>query len=253
MASRNKAAARGKQKKLSWELIGIVAILGLVAVFVVVALANRGEAGVPEAPTVLSKDPSVGLDAPEMSGVDGDGRPFLGSADAPVAFYEFADFQCPHCRDFSLFLGKDIKRDLVATGKAKLVWVNFPFMDDGSGEDESLNAAMAMYCGGQQGGAWEMHDWIFTNQSTVANSGAFNRQRLRDLAVNAGLDIVAYDKCMQDPAAEAFAKGDKDFAISKSVQSTPAFMVAGQEKLFEGTAAEQINGLRQAIEAAAGG
>ncbi len=253
MASRNKAAARGKQKGLSWELIGIVAILGIVAVFLVVAFANRGEAGVPEAPTVLSRDPDLGLDAPDMSGVDEDGRPYLGRADAPVTFYEFADFQCPHCRDFSLFLGKDIKRDLVATGKAKLVWVSFPFMGGGSGEDESLNAAMAVHCAGQQGLAWEMHDWVFTNQSTVSNRGAFNRQRLRDLALKAGLDVDAYDTCMRDPAAEAFVKADKDFATAKSVQSTPAFLVAGQEKLFEGTTPDQINGLRQAIEAAAGG
>lgn len=247
-------ASKNQRKGLSWELIGIVAILGVLVVgglFIVFDSAGSSSTGGWETPTIVARDPAIGLDAAELSGIDADGRPFLGKADAPAAFYEFADFQCPHCRDFSLFQGKDIKKDLIASGKAKLIWVGFPFMDDGSGEDESVNAQMAGQCAAQQGKFWEAHDWLFTNQDTVANRGRFNQDQLAIMAQKAGLDTAAFETCMDDPATAAFVQKDKDFAIEKSVNSTPSFYLIGTDKLYEGAGPTELQDLRAALEAQA--
>jgi len=248
-------ATRSKQqqtKGLSWELIGVAAILGIIAVGgLLILVSPKQNAGVPETPEVVTRDPAVGLDGPDMSGLDADGRPFLGSPSAPVTVYEFTDFQCPHCRDFSLFVGKAIKDDLVATGKARLVFVGYPFMDDANGENESANAAAAAHCAAAEGKFWELHDWVFTNQNTVANTGGFTLDRLRTLAIKAGLDMTAYDACITDPATVEFVQGDADLARSKSVTSTPSFLIMGQDRLYEGTDAQALDGLRKAIETAA--
>jgi protein-disulfide isomerase len=244
------ATRKEKKKRVSWELIGIMAVLAIVLVGGIVLVTTNPGPGALETPAVIARDPALKLDAPGMSGLDKDGRPYLGKADAPATFYEFADFQCPHCREFALNISKDIKKSMVESGKAKLVWVGFPFMDDSAGEDESVNAQMAAHCAAQQGKFWEMHDWLFANQNSVANTGGFNRQRLSDIALKVGLDAKTYAACMQDPATEAFVKTDRALGESKSVKSTPSFFVLGQDRLFEGTAPDQLQGLQKAIEAA---
>jgi protein-disulfide isomerase len=245
-------ATKNQRKGISWELVGIVAILAVLVVgglFIVFdSTVGPGQAGW-VVPTILARDPAMGMDQPEFSGVDADGRPFLGKADAPAVFYEFADFQCPHCREYSLFQGKAIEKDLLATGKAKLVWVGFPFMDDGSGEQESVNAQMAGQCGAQQGKFWEVHDWLFTNQSTIANQGHFNKDQLAIVAEKAGLDTALFATCMEDPKTAEFVQKDKDFAIEKSVNSTPSFYLAATEKLYEGAGPQELQDLRAALEA----
>jgi protein-disulfide isomerase len=254
MASNKKK--QQQRQGLSWELIGIVGILALLVIGgIFVLTTGPKESGQLETPSVVAQDPSIGLAAPEFTGVDEDQRPFLGKADAPVTFYEFADFQCPHCRDFSMFQSKDIKRDLIASGKARLVWVAFPFMDDGDGERESENAQMAAHCASQQDKFWTFHDWLFTNQATVANQGTFNKARLHDMAVKAGLDVAAYDTCMDDPATAAFVKKDKDFGVEKGVGSTPSFIIKDKDKLYAGAGSQELTDLRSAIEeqAASGG
>ena len=243
-------ASRNKRTGLSWELIGLVAVLGVVVVGALILLAQQPSATEVQSPPAVTLDPTSGLDQPGMSGTDADGRPYLGKADAPATVYVFSDFQCPHCRDFALYVGTAVKKDLVATGKAKLVWVDFPFMGDGSATDESMLAAKAAYCGGQQGRFWDMHDWLYTNQPTVANTGGFNRARMEEIAAKVGLDAPAFAACLDDPATAAHVAKDKDFGMSKSVRSTPSFMLAGNDRLFEGTAGDQIQGLRDAIEAA---
>jgi hypothetical protein len=57
---------------------------------------------------------------------------------------------------------------------------------------------------------------------------------------------------MADPATEAFVQADKDFGISKSVGSTPSFLIEGNDKLFEGSAPEVLTELTTAIQTAAG-
>jgi protein-disulfide isomerase len=243
-------ASRNKRTGISWELIGLVAVLGIVVAGGLILLTQKPDSTQLQPPVSTTLDPSIGLDKPDMSGVDADGRPYLGKTNAPATVYVFSDFQCPHCRDYALYVGKAIEKDLVATGKAKMVWVDFPFMSTDAANDESMLAAKAANCAGQQGRFWDMHDWLYTNQATVANTGGFRRDRLVEIATKAGLDATKFNACMDDPATEAHVKKDKDFGLSKSVSSTPSFFMVGQDRLFEGTASDQLQGLRDAIEAA---
>lgn len=255
MAQKNK-----KRGGISWELVGIV---GLLAVFGIGFLvwASGGDSGAIAEPTVRSLLPAAavagelagegtpvaggqdaaptGIERP--SGVDEDGRPYIGKEDAPVTVYEFADFQCPHCKAFTLDDAPVIKADYVDKGVVKLVFVNFPFMGD-----ESNQAARAALCGSEQGKFWDMHDWLFANQAELSNTGGFSRDRLGEIAENAGLDVEAFKACLEDPAIIDRAKADRDFGGQVGVDSTPSFLI--NEQLLAGP---NLLSLREAIDQAA--
>jgi protein-disulfide isomerase len=194
-----------------------------------------------QAPDFTTNDPLAAPESGAMpSGLTEEGRPYIGQPDALVTFYEFADFQCPHCKAYTVGPAKDIKQEYVANGKARVVFVNFAFLGD-----ESTAAARAGHCAAQQGKFWEMHDWLFANQGATPNTGAFGHSRLVEFAENLGLDRNAFDTCMIDPATADFVQADKDFGVSKSVNSTPSFLVG--ETLIPGGSDKEIADLRTAL------
>lgn len=237
--------ARRRKNKISWEMIGIVAIVAIFLVLGLVWLASpsaRGAVVPPDFSTLnAGAVDAAGADAAIPSGTTEDGRPYMGQADAPVTVYEFADFQCPHCRQYSLVDGLPIKEDYVKTGVVKLVWVNFPFLGD-----ESQLAARAGFCANEQGRFWDMHDWLFANQSEIQNAGGFGRERLTDMAAGIGLDAEAFEQCMNDGAMGDKVEADRAYALELGVDSTPSFLV--NEQLLKGPT---VLTLRQAIDAAA--
>ena len=73
-------------------------------------------------------------------------------------------------------------QNLVATGKARYVFHNYPFLDGNgvgsSGEsDQAANAAM---CANEQDKFWEMHSTLYANWNE--NQGAFSSRRLQAMA-----------------------------------------------------------------------
>jgi len=256
------AQRRKRQRGVSWELLGIVALLGVFMVGVLIWLASPSARGGIEAPdfssvnlsdagpqaepaatgTVADVSEPVAETAPAIpTGTTEDGRPFVGNADAPVTIYEFADFQCPHCKAYTVEDSKAIKTDFVARGTARIVFVNFPFLGD-----ESRLAARAALCASEQGNFWDYHDWLFHNQATVSNSGGFSRDRLVQIAEGVGLDTAAFDTCLDDTAMADKVKADQDLGTQYGVNSTPSFLI--DDQLLAGPA---LPTLREAIEKAA--
>ncbi len=232
--------ARAKKQGMSWQLIGIAAVLAVLVIGGLIAMLGSpgGDQVVP--PIVTTKDESV------SECTDPDGRPCLGNDDAPVTLYEFADFQCPHCKDYSQIYSRSIKRDFIATGQAKLVWVNFAFQGD-----ESKSAAAAAFCAHSQGGFWSYHDWLFENQAAIANTGGFSRPRLEMIASESGLNLDDFKACLADAAMIELVETDIAFARESGIESTPSFII-GESKI-EGSGDQAIEAIRSAIEAASGG
>jgi protein-disulfide isomerase len=185
---------------------------------------------------------AVNPDDPIETGTTDDGRPYMGQADAPVTIYEFADFQCPHCRDYSRGAGEEVKRDLLETGRARLVWVNFPILGD-----ESVQAAKAATCAHEQGQFWAFHDWLFANQSIRRNSGAFSEARLNEMAALVdGIDADAFATCMDSSEIADRVQDDLGLGNENSVTQTPSFLVG--DTVVGGT----LNEITQAVTAAGG-
>ena len=64
----------------------------------------------------------------------------LGSAEAPITIIEYASLTCPHCASFHTETLPTVKSDWIDTGKAKLVYRDFPL--DGA----ALAAAVIAHC-----------------------------------------------------------------------------------------------------------
>src|SRR4051812_16106737 len=81
-------------------------------------------------------------DSALFAGIAADGEA-LGSADAPVTLEEYADLQCPFCREFTATVLPTVVRDYVRTGKVRIVFRNLAFIGPDSLKAARVAAAAA--------------------------------------------------------------------------------------------------------------
>jgi protein-disulfide isomerase len=166
--------------------------------------------------------------------------PMLGSPDAPVTFIEFADFQCPFCKQFQDEAFAQLKSKYIDTGIVKFYFLHFPFLGD-----ESQAAAVAAECARQQGKFWQYHDLLYETQA-MENSGAFSGAVLAKLANQGGLSAAKFAACQKDPKTAAAVTAQFQAGEAAGVQATPSIFING--KLKEG--ANPITVYEAEIEAA---
>jgi len=103
-------------------------------------------------------DAAIGKPAKAAISIDDDA--ILGDPNAPVTIIEFSDFECPFCQRFFSETLSQIQKEYIDTGKARLVYRDFPL----SFHPGAQPAAEAAECAKAQGKFWEMHDLIFSKQ-----------------------------------------------------------------------------------------
>ena len=170
----------------------------------------------------------------------------LGDPNAPVTIIEYSDFQCPFCGRFALGTEPLLIRDYVETGKVRLIYRT---VGDWIGP-ESLLAAEAAYCAGDQGKFWAFHDVLFANQHGE-NQGAFSRERIEAMAQMLGLDMDTFRECLDEHKYQKQAMQDLKDSQAAGVQGTPSFIVIapdGSQQFIEG--AVPYERFREAIEEA---
>jgi protein-disulfide isomerase len=89
---------------------------------------------------------------------------FIGDRDAQVVIVEFSDFQCPFCRAFYTETLPQIEREYLETGKAVLVYKEFPLTSIHPG---AVDYGLAAKCAQEQGKWREMHDKMFDEQNKL--------------------------------------------------------------------------------------
>ena len=154
----------------------------------------------------------------------------LGDPNALVVIDVFEDFQCPACQFFSESVEPLIIQYLVETGKARLVYRNYPFIDgegagNGGESDQSANAAM---CANEQGKFWEMKSVLYANWNGE-NQGNLNNRRLTAMAEAIDLNMSAFESCFRDNKYQADIQADFDFGQDIGVSGTPSVYVNGEK------------------------
>ncbi len=155
------------------------------------------------------------------------GSPVLGSENAPITIVEFGDYQCEGCYNWFHNTRAEIIDNYVETGKAKLVFLDLPFL----GRD-SPKAAHASYCAEDQGKYWEYHATLYNFQEGI-DDGWASQDRLSSFAYNLGLDVEQFDDCM---GSEKYAKrimANYDQAVNQEVLATPSFILISPDGLFK--------------------
>ena len=161
------------------------------------------------------------------------GSPILGSESAPITVVEFGDYQCEACYAWFHTTRDTLIDNYVETGKAKLLFVDLPFL----GRDSPM-AAQASYCAEDQGQYWEYHEMLYTFQDGHPDSGWADRDRLNSFAFSLDMNIDEFNDCMDSSKYKNRVKANYDEAVKNSVQSTPTFIIIsedGKREQFSGS------------------
>ena len=155
--------------------------------------------------------------------------PSMGPADAKVTLIEFADFECPSCRQLDLVL-----RELLPQHpEVRLVFKHYPLTDI---HPWAMTAAIASQCVYQQNPAafWKFHDAVFDAQDVISPENVSDK--LLDLATQEGLNVDTYKACLTNPDAANQVKQTIQEGHTLKVTATPttfinARRVVGPDKL----------------------
>jgi protein-disulfide isomerase len=143
-----------------------------------------------------------------------------GDPNAPVKIIEYSDFQCPYCGRFAKETEPKIMETYVTTSKVFFEFHSAGEFIGGPG-GESIRAAEAAYCAGDQNRFWAMHDILFANQNGE-NGGAFSDTHLTAFAKEIGLDAATFNNCFTRNKYLARGRQDEKDAI-KDIQSASNF------------------------------
>jgi protein-disulfide isomerase len=168
----------------------------------------------------ISIPANVTIDVSDTSGFHGY---YLGQDSAPLTVTEYADYECPACQQFMAVQMPTIEERLIATGRVRWRYRDYPL----DMHPHARTAAHAAACAQEQGKYWEMNhriyawepQWPFKRDAT----GIF-----RDYAKQLGLDVDKYDACMQSARYAARLQASLIEGQRAGVSSTPTFLINGR-------------------------
>jgi protein-disulfide isomerase len=146
----------------------------------------------------------------------------LGKADAPVTIIEYASLTCPHCAAFDAETLPQLKKEWIDTGKAKLVFRDFPL--DGL----ALKGAKLARCAPPER-FYGFIDVLFRQQDVWARA-ADPQAALGRIAKLGGMSDEQFQTCMKDDTVEnQILAGRMAAEKDAKVESTPTFFVNGKK------------------------
>jgi protein-disulfide isomerase len=169
------------------------------------------------APTAASAD-AAPLAMVTLTGEDR----LLGNQDAPITIVEYASLTCPHCAAFEKETLPEIKKQWIDTGKAKLVFRDFPL--DGS----AIKASLLARCAPPER-FYGFIDVLFSSQESWARE-ADPTASLARIAKLGGMDDTQFSACMandtlQNKILASRLQGEKELGVG----STPTFFINGRK------------------------
>jgi protein-disulfide isomerase len=109
---------------------------------------------------------------------------------------------------------------------------------------ESQWGAEASECAAEQGAFWAYHDLLY-DRLVGQNPVAFNKDNLKQFAVDLGLDAGAFDACLDSGKYASLVRTETATVQSLGVRGTPAFLVNGRPLV----GAQPFEAFQQIIEA----
>jgi protein-disulfide isomerase len=149
--------------------------------------------------------------------------PYRGSAMKDFEIVEFADFQCPHCKDAQANMDKLA----VDFPKARLIFQIYPL--ESIHPQARISAAYGL-CVAKQGGSDAFFTFaaaVFDGQDGLATADGATLT-LNSAVVKAGLDPAKIAACASTSATLAAVEASKKLAEDLSINQTPLLAVNGR-------------------------
>lgn len=151
-----------------------------------------------------------------------------GNPQAKVTFIEWADFECPHCKQAAFYM-QDIAQRYY--DHAQFVFRNYPLGQPCNDQmsrnvhPDSCEAAWSVQCARREGLFWPFHDHVFDNQG---NLGSRKMLKIADLV---GVDKAWLEECINRNDIREEVTAQLRQGRDAGVQGTPTMFVAGRELL----------------------
>lgn len=146
-----------------------------------------------------------------------------GDSAAPITIYEVSDFQCSFCRQFWEETLPALDREYLRTGKARLVFLNFPLVQIHPNAVAAHELAM---CAAEQDRFWSVHDLLYQHQARWAPLGDPSSFFL-SLADSAGLEPARLGACLSSGKGRLLVQAEYEAAAGAGLRSTPSFIIQG--------------------------
>jgi protein-disulfide isomerase len=206
-----------RRKRRIWQIASaFVVVVAIIVIAVVVSSSGGNDTNATKKEGAKVTDRFQGI---AQNGIE------LGNKQAKVTLYEFADLQCPFCRQYTLGPFHQLVDKYVRSGKVKMVFRNLTFIGG-----DSVTAARAAAAAGAQNRLWNFIDLFYENQGQE-NTGYVTDKFISDIATNAGIDVAKLNNDVSAPFVEQELSTAQNEAQQFGINSTPSFLLqVGKQK-----------------------
>jgi len=206
-----KSAKQSSANRAFYIIIAVIAIGGIATL---TYAASRPKGGT----TILAYDST--LPKVESQGY------VMGSPNAPLEVTEFGDFECPQCGRFATLTEPDVRSRLVASGRIRWRYIDYPL----DMHRNTWNASIAAACADEQGKFWEMHDAIFANQDRWDGQATNNPNKvLEEIAKPIVGNSEQFDQCLETQKTKPKVQAHYKLAADRQLPGTPTFLIGNQQ------------------------
>lgn len=227
MASRKAEKAQRKAERLAREqrareeatrkrrllIFGIAAAAIVACAVAIVLITSSGGSGGPGSGVKGASQVNASLEGvPQKDNVIGDPK-------APVTVVEFADLQCPFCRDFSNEILPKIIENYVKPGKVRMELDLLSFL----GTDSETASRWALYAG-KQGKMYNFAEIFYKNQG-AEGTGYVTEEFLKSVAFGAGVSPLPSKQDLNDPSITKALQRSTARGQKNKIDATPSFLI----------------------------
>jgi protein-disulfide isomerase len=152
----------------------------------------------------------------------------LGQPTAPVTVTEYGDLTCPIGREFARGSEAQLISDVVASGRAKLVYRGFETTSATANAGEYAASQIAARAAGLQDRAW-YYILLFYDRQRAETTRYVTDGFMRGIAEQVpGLNLAKWRAARRDAALAAAVIADGRAASAAGVTGTPAIFVSGR-------------------------
>lgn len=141
--------------------------------------------------------------------------------ESPLKIIIYTDFECGACGRLHSEVEPELRERYVATDKAQIEIRLLGAMDP----VDSMRAAQAALCAGDQGKFSEYTDALFNAYREEEDTAVFSVEALTTLAAALDLDEAAFASCLNSGAKEIEVEENMSMAQADGVGTLPAFLI----------------------------
>jgi protein-disulfide isomerase/uncharacterized membrane protein len=161
-------------------------------------------------------------------GLTMEGDYFQGNPDAPVTIYEWANFGCGACAAHVQETLPLLRTRYIQTGKVKYIYRTIIWDTD---EPNQRLAAESLYCAGDQGKFWELHDWMYNNVMRWGQDPDIIGALLSMAVPEVGLEEAPFRDCLETEKYRDHVINLSDDALARGFTSTPSYLINDTPRL----------------------